>query len=106
MWETIWRRSAGQADWGGLSHGLSFPVTNLAGNSYMSDTATCHKHELDLPKVGAYATSAQLCNLFQVSRTTWWRWSQAAGFPAAIRIGRSVRWSTEAVESFLISREA
>ncbi|MFC4861220.1 helix-turn-helix transcriptional regulator [Pseudomonas sp. MAHUQ-62] len=71
----------------------------------MSDTEIFQKHELDLPKVGAYATSAQLCNRFQVSRTTWWRWSQQAGFPPAIRIGRSVRWSTEAVESFLTRAE-
>ncbi|AYC32311.1 DNA-binding protein [Pseudomonas cavernae] len=55
----------------------------------------------NLPIPGAFATSEQLCNRLQISRTTWWRWSKAPGFPAPIRFGRSVRWPTEAIEAFL-----
>jgi predicted DNA-binding transcriptional regulator AlpA len=63
---------------------------------------TCIKsYKPALPKPGTFATAAQLCNRFQVSRTTWWRWSQSDGFPAALRFGRSVRWQVDAVESFL-----
>ncbi|AYC34698.1 DNA-binding protein [Pseudomonas cavernae] len=59
----------------------------------------------NLPIPGALATAAQLCTKYQVSRTTWWRWSQAEGFPAPIRFGRSVRWDTAAVDAFLIAQE-
>lgn len=58
-----------------------------------------------LPIPGAFATTAQLCNRYQVSRTTWWRWSQTAGFPRPIRFGRSVRWSVEAIEAFLFQQK-
>jgi predicted DNA-binding transcriptional regulator AlpA len=60
----------------------------------------------NLPIPGTYGTSAQLCTLYQVSRTTWWRWSQMPGFPRAVRFGRSVRWPVEAVEAFLTPQEA
>jgi predicted DNA-binding transcriptional regulator AlpA len=59
----------------------------------------------NLPIQGARATAAQLCTKYQVSRTTWWRWSQSPGFPAPMRFGRSVRWSPEAVDSFLTQQE-
>ena len=59
----------------------------------------------NLPIQGARATAAQLCTKYQVSRTTWWRWSQSPGFPAPMRFGRSVRWSAEAVDSFLTKQE-
>ncbi|KRA88804.1 hypothetical protein ASD91_15185 [Pseudomonas sp. Root68] len=60
----------------------------------------------NLPIPGTYGTSAQLSTFYQVSRTTWWRWSQMPGFPRAVRFGRSVRWPVEAVEAFLTSQEA
>lgn len=66
----------------------------MSNNAYANTKA-------DLPKPGTFATTAQLCNRFQVSRTTWWRWSKTGGFPIAVRFGRSVRWPVEAVESFL-----
>lgn len=59
----------------------------------------------NLPIQGARATAAQFCTKYQVSRTTWWRWSQSPGFPAPMRFGRSVRWSPEAVDSFLTQQE-
>ncbi len=39
----------------------------------------------NLPIPGTFATTAQLCTRYQVSRTTWWRWSQMPGFPGAVR---------------------
>lgn len=47
------------------------------------------------------ATTAQLCAAFQVSRSTFWRWSKTPGFPAAVRFGRSVRWPIAEIEAFL-----
>lgn len=55
----------------------------------------------NLPALGAYATTKQFCHLYQVSRTTWWRLSNTEGFPAAIRFGRSVLWSTEEVRAYM-----
>ncbi|MBN0817997.1 helix-turn-helix domain-containing protein, partial [Pseudomonas aeruginosa] len=52
-----------------------------------------------------WSTVQQLCRLYQVSRTTWWRWSKAPGFPAPVRFGRAVRWDAAAVEAFLTQRE-
>ena len=63
-------------------------------------------HAPNLPIAGARATTAQLCTKYQISRTTLWRWSQADGFPAPIRFGRSVRWDDSAVEAFLTQQEA
>lgn len=60
----------------------------------------------NLPTPGALGTAAQFCTRYQVSRTTWWRWSQTKGFPRAVRFGRSVRWPVEAVEAFLTQQEA
>ena len=59
-----------------------------------------------LPIPGTRATAAQLCAKYQVSRSTWWRWSKIPGFPIPIRFGRFVRWDPESVESFLRSQEA
>lgn len=55
---------------------------------------------------GAHATAAQCCAKYQVSRTTWWRWSQTPGFPQPMRFGRAVRWHIEAVEAFLTQPRA
>ncbi|MDT4811422.1 hypothetical protein FQZ97_443610 [compost metagenome] len=62
-------------------------------------------HTPNLPIPGARATTAQLCTKYQVSRTTFWRWSRSEGFPAPIRFGRSVRWDTAAVDTFLMAQE-
>ncbi|WP_449101931.1 helix-turn-helix transcriptional regulator [Pseudomonas extremaustralis] len=59
-----------------------------------------------VPPQGVRATTAQVCAKYQVSRTTWWRWSKSPGFPVPMRFGRSVRWSVEAVEAFLASQGA
>ncbi|SEJ57163.1 transcriptional regulator, AlpA family [Azotobacter beijerinckii] len=72
----------------------------------MAQTATRNTAAPNLPIPGAFATTEQLCNRYQVSRTTWWRWSKTAGFPAAVRFGCSVRWPAEAVEAFLTQQEA
>lgn len=72
----------------------------------MAQTATRNITVPNLPVPGAFATTAQLCTRYQVSRTTWWRWSQMPGFPEPIRFGRSVRWPVETVESFLTQQEA
>lgn len=71
----------------------------------MAKSATCNTSELNLPKLGARATAAQLCAKYQVSRATWWRWSKTPGFPEPIRFGRSVRWDPDPVEAFLTSQE-
>lgn len=71
----------------------------------MAKTANFTNTFLNLPIPGTYGTSAQFCTKYQVSRTTWWRWTQSPGFPCAIRFGRSVRWSSEAVDSFLTQQE-
>lgn len=72
----------------------------------MTQAATRNAAELNLPKPGSRATTTQLCAYYQVSRTTWWRWSKSPGFPEPIRFGRSVRWDPAPVEAFLIRQEA
>lgn len=56
---------------------------------------------LNLPIPGTRATTAQCCTKYQVSRTTWWRWTKVPGFPQPLRFGRSVRWDVEEVDAFL-----
>lgn len=70
----------------------------------MAQNAT--SNTINLPKPGTLGTTDQFCTRYQVSRTTWWRWSQTDGFPKPVRFGRSVRWPVEAVESFLTQQEA
>ncbi|GAB3471368.1 MULTISPECIES: helix-turn-helix transcriptional regulator [Azotobacter] len=72
----------------------------------MAQTATRNTSAPNLPIRGAYATTEQQCTKYQVSRTTWWRWSQMPGFPKPIRFGRSVRWDDPACEAFLTQQEA
>lgn len=72
----------------------------------MTQTANSCTEVPRLPIPGTRATAAQLCAKYQVSRSTWWRWSKTPGFPTPIRFGRSVRWEPESVESFLRSQEA
>jgi predicted DNA-binding transcriptional regulator AlpA len=60
----------------------------------------------NLPIPGARATAAQLCARYQISRTTFWRWSRAPGFPAPIGYARSVRWDVDAVEAFLSQKDS
>ncbi len=61
---------------------------------------------ITLPKVGSLGTIAHFCSRYQISRTTWWRWSKSPDFPARIQLGRVVRWPVEAVDAFLISQGA
>lgn len=59
----------------------------------------------NLPPAGVRATADQICSLYQISRTTWWRWSKAPNFPAPVRFGRTVRWDIAAVDAFLTGKE-
>ncbi len=69
----------------------------------MADSLANSVHSsANLPIPGARATTAQCCVKYQISRTTWWRWTQVPGFPQPLRIGRSVRWDVDAVDAFLI----
>lgn len=52
------------------------------------------------------ATAQQLCARYQISRTTWWRWSTTSGFPLPIRFGRAVHWDVNAVETYLTRQES
>ncbi|MFJ7311156.1 helix-turn-helix transcriptional regulator [Pseudomonas sp. NPDC098747] len=58
------------------------------------------------PVPSPYATAAQLCAQYQISRATWWRWSNTDNFPKPYRFGRTVRWDVAAVEAYLQRREA
>lgn len=58
------------------------------------------------PLTPAWATGQQLCARYQISRTTWWRWSTTSGFPLPIRFGRTVRWDVNAVEAYLTQQES
>ncbi|KAA5846517.1 helix-turn-helix domain-containing protein [Pseudomonas chlororaphis] len=58
------------------------------------------------PPTSAWATAQQLCARYQISRTTWWRWSITSGFPLPIRFGRTVRWDVNAVEAYLTRQES
>lgn len=69
--------------------------------SIMAQIADSNTDGLNLPVHGARATAAQLCAKYQVSRTTWWRWSKTPGFPEPLRFGRSVRWDPGLVDTFL-----
>lgn len=69
--------------------------------SIMAQTAADNINGPNLPVHGARATAAQLCAKYQVSRTTWWRWSKTPGFPEPLRFGRSVRWDPGLVDTFL-----
>ncbi|KAA5846520.1 helix-turn-helix domain-containing protein [Pseudomonas chlororaphis] len=59
----------------------------------------------NLPRAGIRATTEQLCTLYQISRTTWWRWSKAENFPTPLRAGRILRWDAEAVDAFLTGKK-
>lgn len=59
----------------------------------------------DIPQPGVRATAEQLCRLYQISRTTWWRWSKSPNFPTPIRFGRTVRWDANAVDAFLTRQD-
>lgn len=71
----------------------------------MTHTAIRNPDVPRLPIPGALASAAQLCNKYQISRSTWWRWSKTPGFPEPIRFGRSVRWEPESVDAFLTRQE-
>lgn len=66
---------------------------------------TAKRNISSLPQAGTFGTSAQFCSRYQISRTTFWRWSKTPGFPVAVRFGRSTRWSVEAVEAFLTAQQ-
>ncbi|AKE73311.1 TPA: helix-turn-helix domain-containing protein [Pseudomonas aeruginosa] len=43
----------------------------------------------------------ELCERYQISRATLWRWTKLPGFPVASGIGRMLRWEPQAVDAFL-----
>ncbi|WP_016715743.1 MULTISPECIES: helix-turn-helix transcriptional regulator [Pseudomonas putida group] len=59
----------------------------------------------NVPRAGIRATTEQLCTLYQISRTTFWRWTKIDNFPIPIRAGRVLRWDAEAVDAFLTNRK-
>ena len=67
----------------------------------MANETSLHPFGLNLPIPRTRVTSAQCCARYQVSRTTWWRWTKIPGFPQPLRFGRAVRWDVEAVDAFL-----
>lgn len=46
-------------------------------------------------------TIKDLCALYKIGRTTFWRLTKQEGFPSPVRFGRAVRWSVAEVEAFL-----
>ena len=56
----------------------------------------------NLPIPGTLATPSQCCAKYQISRTTWWRWTKLPGFPQPLRLRRAIRWDLDAVDAFLI----
>lgn len=52
-----------------------------------------------------WASAHQLCARYQISRTTWWRWSKSSDCPSPIRFGRTVRWNVNAVDTYLTGLE-
>lgn len=67
----------------------------------MANETSHHPFGMNLPIPGARATTAQCCAKYQVSRTTWWRWTKTPGFPQPLRLSRAVRWDVDAVDAFL-----
>ena len=67
----------------------------------MTNETSPHPSGLNLPIPGTLATSAQCCAKYQISRTTWWRWTKTPGFPQPSRLRRAIRWDVEAVDAFL-----
>ena len=49
-------------------------------------------------------TTRQLCERYAVSRTTLARWRESFGFPAPLRVGRTLRFAPEAVEAWVAAR--
>lgn len=86
--------------------GIRFSSKWMPKMSQRNNLASHSTATPNLPIPGTFGTTAQLCIRYQVSRTTWWRWSQMPGFPRAVRFGRSVRWPVESIEAFLTSQEA
>ena len=49
-------------------------------------------------------TTRQLCERYQVSRTTLARWRESHAFPEPLRVGRTLRFAPEAVEAWVEAR--
>ena len=49
-------------------------------------------------------TTRQLCQRYQISRTTLTRWRESFSFPPPLRVGRTLRFSPEAVEAWAAAR--
>ena len=49
-------------------------------------------------------TTRQLCERYQVSRTTLTRWRESFGFPAPLKVGRTLRFDPLTVEVWVESR--
>lgn len=53
-----------------------------------------------------FASAKQLWTRYQISRSTWWRWTKAPSFPAPVRLGHTVRWNVKEVDRYLTRRKA
>ncbi len=49
----------------------------------------------------ALLTMRNMCDLYQVSRYTIWRWYKARLLPAPIRLSRTLRWRRAEIEAAL-----
>jgi len=58
------------------------------------------------PPEPVWATAKQLWTRYQISRSTWWRWTKAPSFPAPVRHGHTVRWDAHAVHRYLTRQKA
>ncbi len=50
-------------------------------------------------------TVKEVARMFSVSERTIWKLCSAGKFPPPIRLGRSVRWTTQALDCFLNKRQ-
>lgn len=57
------------------------------------------------PKHCSYLAPRAICDHFAFSRTTLWRLAQEEGFPAALKVGRAVRYRLDEIEAFLRGQE-
>lgn len=55
--------------------------------------------------LSTYATQAEVSQLLKTDPTTIARWSKAGKFPQPIKIGRTIRYKTAEIQSFLAQIE-
>lgn len=48
-------------------------------------------------------SSDDICEIFQISRQTRWRWSREGKLPPPVLIGKSPKWTKEDIDFLLIA---